>query len=52
MQKFLLERGDKPEKGGVNVEMGGAGGGGVPLFLLLYSSVQSYLHFQFFSLLS
>ena len=28
MQKFLLERGDKPEKGGVNVEMGGAGGGG------------------------
>ena len=44
--KFLLERGDKPEKGeGVDVEMGG-----LPLFLLLYSSVQSYLHFRIFNL--
>ena len=38
MQKFLLERGDKPEKGGVNVEMGGAGGGGCHCFY--YFTVQ------------
>ena len=43
-QKFLLEREDKPEKG-VDVEMGrGEGGQGrLPLFSLLYGSVQSYL---------
>ena len=26
VQNFLLERGDKPVKGGVNVEIGGGGG--------------------------
>ena len=36
VQSFLLERGDKPVKGGgVDVKMGGA----VVTFLLLYSSV-------------
>ena len=37
VRNFLLERGDKPEKGGgrgVDVEMRGS-----PLFLLLYSSI-------------
>ena len=38
--KFFARKGDKPEKGGVDVEIGG-----VQLFLLLYSSVQSHLHF-------
>ena len=41
-QKFLLEREDKPEKG-VDVEMGREGQGRLPLFLLLYGSVQSHL---------
>ena len=37
VQNFLLERGDKPVKGGVDVEMGE--GGGLPLFYLqLYIS--------------
>ena len=42
IQNFLLERGDKPEKGwgvGVDVEMGGGGA----TFVLLYSLVQSHL---------
>ena len=40
VQNFLLER-------GVDVEMGD-----LPLFKLLYSSVQLHLHFQIFLLLS
>ena len=36
----MLERGDKPVKRGVDVEMGGRG---VATFLLLYSLVQSHL---------
>ena len=36
VENFLLERGDKPEKGGVDVEMGR-----LPLFY--YFTVQSYL---------
>ena len=40
-QNFLLERENKPEKG-VDVEMG-RGEGRLPLFLLLYGSVQSHL---------
>ena len=36
--KFLLERGNKLEKGDIAVEMGGG-----HFFLLLYSSVQSHL---------
>ena len=40
-QNLLLERGDKPEKGGW--------GGGLLLFLLLYSSVQSHLSPYYFS---
>ena len=40
-QKFLLEREDKPEQG-VDVEMG-RGEGRLPLFLLLYGSVQLHL---------
>ena len=40
-QNFLLEREDKPEKG-VDVEMG-RGEGRLPLFLLLYGSVQLHL---------
>ena len=43
--KFFARKGGKPEKG-VDVEMGGC------LFLLLYSSVRSHLHFRIFSLLS
>ena len=39
-QTFLLERGEKPVKRGVDVEMGT---GVLPLFVLLYSSVQSHL---------
>ena len=39
-QNFLLERGNKPVKMGVDVEMGGRG---VATFLLLYSLVQSHL---------
>ena len=43
VQHFLLEMGDKPEKGrrggGFDVEMGA-----LPLFLLLYSSVTFTLH--------
>ena len=35
----MLERGDKPENGE-----------GLPIFLLLYSSVQLHLHFQIFGL--
>ena len=46
VRNFLLESGDKPERGGGgDVEMEG-----LPLFLLLYSSVQSHLYFQIFSL--
>ena len=41
VQKFLLERRNRPEKGGgVDVEMGN-GGGGVTLFY--YFAVQSHL---------
>ena len=44
VRNFLLERGDQPEmgrRGGVDVEMRG-----LPLFLLLYSSVQSHVQSQ------
>ena len=38
------------QKLGINLKRGGGGGGGLPLFLLLYSSVQSHVHFRIFSL--
>ena len=41
------------EKGGINLKMGDlCKNGGLPLFLLLYNSVQSHLLFWIFSLLS
>ena len=39
VQNFLLERGDKPEKGGVGWGGGWCRNGELPLFILLYSSI-------------
>ena len=49
---FLLERGDKPEKGGVDVEMGGGGWGGATFFTTLQfsSNAFTFLDFQSFEL--
>ena len=51
VQNFLLERGDKPVKGGVDVEMGGGGGCHFFIynctFLIHYGSVQKMLTVSF-----